>query len=418
MDPINTLYRAQLLLEQQRFHEAKDETKQVLSSDPTNTEALQTLTQCYLGLNQTEKAHQTIEDAIRQDPTDFISLYLKGVILHDLAQYRQSLKFIDSAISFNPTFAEAYGIKSAALYALARFEEALEAANQGLSLEADNTFCLNQRARALLKLGRTAENEETIQQALKSNPEDADTHSNVGYTQLELGNYAEAKNHFREALRLDPTHEYARYGMLQTLKATNLFYRGWLKYVFWMQGLSPRTRWAVIIIGYLLFRWMSSARTSFGSLEVVALVLIYGYFIFAISTWIIEPVSNVFLRFHSFGQYVLTDEEKKTANYAGVLLGAALLGLLILLAAEQVQWYNLGMYLLCYGIALTVAISAVASKATEKGTRNVRSAALILATVAVINILLGVIDPKLAVGLFSYAIWGFIGFQFFANSQH
>lgn len=418
MDQTNTLHRAHLLLEQQRFDEAKREVEQVLSADPTNVEALQALTQCYLGLDQTEKAHQTVESAIRQDPTDVISLYLKGVILLDLAKYRQALKFIDSALSFNPTFAEAYGAKSAALYALAQFEEALEAANQGLSVEADNTFCLNQRARALLKLGRTEENEQTTRQALRSNPEDANTHANVGYTQLELGNHQQAKIHFREALRLDPTHEFARYGMLQALKASNLFYRLWLKYVFWMASLSPRTRWAVIIIGYLLFRWMSSARASFGSLEVVATLLIYSYFVFALSTWIIEPVSNLFLRFHVFGRYVLTEEEKKTSNYSLGLLATALLGLLVVITVDQVQWTNVGVYLLCYGIALTIVVSAVASKDTEKGIRNVRVAGAIFAAVALLNIVLGVVAPVLALQLFSYAVWGFVGFQFFANSQH
>ncbi|MEM9675355.1 MAG: tetratricopeptide repeat protein [Bacteroidota bacterium] len=417
MDHINNLQRASILLEQRRFNDAKSEIEQILSTDPTNAEALQILAGCYLGLEKIEKAKEVVESAIQQDPTNYYSLYLMGFVQYKLAKYKQSLKYIDSAITFNPLFVEAYGVKSAAHYALAQFEEALTAANEGLAIQADNTLCLNQRAKALLKLGRTEENEETAQQALKNDPEDAHTHANMGYTQLELGKIEEAQVHFKEALRLEPTNEFARYGMLQTLKANSIFYRWWLKYVFWMQSLSPRSRWIVIIVAYLLFRFISSSKSALGSWEMVATLFVYAYFVFAISSWIIEPVSNIFLRFHPFGKYVLTEEEKQQANNTLALLLVSLMGVAILLGFNAVQWQNIGFYLLCYGIALIVIVSAVASKSTERGIRRVKLAGYLFAGVAVLVLLLGFIVPNMATQVFSYSVWGFVGFQFYANSQ-
>ena len=418
MNYTDTLYRANLLLEQKRYDNAKGEAENVLSADPTNVEALQILAHCYLGMGQIEKANDVIESAIRQDPTDYYSLYLKGLILCELSQYNKALQYTDNAIAVNPMFAEAYGVKATALYALARFEEALEAANQGLSVQADNNFCLNLRARSLLKLGRTEENRETTQQALKNNPEDTYTHTNAGYTCLELGDSDGAKKHFKEALRIAPNNESARYGMIQALKADNIFYNLWLKYAFWMESISPRARWAFIIVGYLLIQFIDSAKSSLGPFETFATVFVIAYVVFAISTWIIEPVSNLFLRFHSFGKYVLSDQEKKYSNYTFGLMLMALLGLVVLLISDEIQWYNLGLYLACYGIALVVVVSAVAATTTEKGLRNVRTAGFVFAGIAALVILLGLIAPALAVKLFSLSVWGFVGFQFYANAQH
>ena len=419
MNYTDTLYRANLLLEQKRYDNAKGEAENVLSADPTNVEALQILAHCYLGMGQIEKANDVIEGAIRQDPTDYYSLYLKGLILCELSQYSKALQYTDNAIAVNPMFAEAYGVKATALYALARFEEALEAANQGLSVQADNNFCLNLRAKSLLKLGRTEENRETTQQALKNNPEDTYTHTNAGYTCLELGDSDGAKKHFKEALRIAPNNESARYGMIQALKADNIFYNLWLKYAFWMESISPRARWAFIIVGYLLIQFIDSVKSSLGPFETVATIFVIAYVVFAISTWIIEPVSNLFLRFHSFGKYVLSDQEKKYSNYTFGFMLMALLGLLItLIAAREPQWYNIGFYIACYSISLVVVVSAVAATTTEKGFRNLRAAGFIFAGIAVLIIFLGLVAPALALKPFYLSLWGFVGFQFYANAQH
>ena len=414
------IHKAEHLLNQERFAEAQKEIKSYLSSDPENAHALSLLAQAYLGLGQHAKADQIVDRVLALEPSSPSVLYLKAVTLFQLGQNKKSLKFIENVLAFNPSVAEAHGLKSLILFNEADFEESLTASNAGLQIDPENEMCLNQRSRALLKLGRKEEQIEADRQALKSNPMNPNTHATVGYSELEKGNISKAKEHFREALRIHPNHEYARYGMLQAIKSSNLYYRLVMMYFFWMQGLKSQVRWLVVIGGYILIQFLDGVSNQLGPFKPAADVVLVLYMIFAISTWIIGPVSNVFLFFHSFGKFVLSDEEKKTAKMCAALLGFIIIGGSLMLAFdnEQLQWHNLGVYLLSSGIALIVVISSVESAKLEKSKKNLRMVGSVFGVMCGLLILLGVSLPALAFGLFNLMIYGFIGFQFYANTQH
>jgi hypothetical protein len=140
---------------------------------------------------------------------------------------------------------------------------------------------------------------------------------------------------------------------------------------------------------------------------------------FAISTWIIGPVSDIFLRFHPFGKYVLTDEEKDVANICAGLLAIAVMGTIMLLSYDinDVQWENLGFYLLCSGIALTVVVSSIASRTLERSKRRLKKIGIIFAVGCGILIISALALPVFALRLFVWLMWGFVGYQFYANSQ-
>ena len=207
--------------------------------------------------------------------------------------------------------------------------------------------------------------------------------------------------------------------MMQAIKATNLFYRLFLMYAFWMQGLKSQVRWAVIIIGYLMIQFLNRSASDLGVFAPVAEVIVILYLIFAISTWIIEPVSDIFLRFHPFGKYMLTDEEKDVANICASLLGVAVVGAIMLLTfdIDKVDLKNLGLYLLCSGIALTVVVSSIASRTLEKSKRRLKTAGIVFAVACCILVASALVVPVFAFDLFNWLIWGFVGYQFYANSQ-
>lgn len=413
------LRRAEHLLNQDRFSEAQTEVKSYLASNPEDAQGLIILVQTHLGLGQNEKADAVVDNILKLDATDPIVLYLKGVTLAQLGKRSNALKFFNSALSFNPTFVEAHASLAMIHFQEGRFEEALAAANAGLEIDAENVNCLNQRSRALLKLGRKEEGIEADWQALKSDPMNPHTHATIGFGELEKGNIGNAKKHFREALRLDPNNEYAKVGMMHAIKSTNIYYRLFLKYIFWMQGLKPSVRWAVVIIGYLLIQTLNRYASDLGALSPVADVIIYAYLFFAISTWIIGPISNIFLRFHAFGKYLLSEEDIKTANLSAILLGISLVGLSIFLSSgdEEVLWSNFGFYLLCFGIALTVVVSAIENAVLEKSKRNLRKVGSIFGIAFVLVIFCSLIIPGLAYSAFNWLIYGFVAFQFYANSQ-
>jgi tetratricopeptide (TPR) repeat protein len=372
-----------------------------------------------LGLNKDENADEIADQLLRKDPSDADILFLKGVTQAQLGKRKSALKFLNSALAFDPLKTQAHGLKASIYFQEAEFEKSLEAAGTGLQVDPHNELCLNYRSMALLKLDRKEEHLDADQQALKSNPMNPLTHASVGYSALQKGETDKAKNHFREALRIDPTNEFARQGMLQAIKATNLFYRIFLKYAFWMQGLKPQVRWAVIIIGYLMIQFLNRSASNLGAFAPVAEVIVIIYIIFAISTWIIGPVSDIFLRFHPFGKYMLTDEEKDVANICAGLLTIAVVGAIMLLSFDlnDVVLKNFGMYLLCSGIALTVVVSSIASRTLEKSKRRLKTAGIVFAVACSILIVSAVVLPVFALDLFNWLIWGFVGYQFYANSQ-
>ncbi len=418
MELEKSLQKAEHLLNQDRFGEAQTEIKNYLTANPENLDGLIILAQTHLGLNQDEQADQVVDDLIKLAPSNPYILYLKGITQTQLGKRKSALKLLNSALSFNPMLVEAHAIKSMIYFEEAQFEEAVAAANEGLAIDAQNETCLNQLSRALLKLGREDERIEADKQALKNNPMNPNTHATVGFSELEKGNIKKAKEHFREALRLDPNNEFARNGMLHAIKSTNLYYRLFLKYIFWMQSLRPNVRWAVIIIGYLMIRGLDTISESLGSLAPIAGIFVWLYVIFAVSTWIIGPVSNLFLRFNAFGKYMLKESEIKTANITASLLTFSLVGGVIMLMAESdIVLYNIGLYSLCAGIAMTIVFSAIENSVLEKSKRNLKTAGLIFGIGWIALILSGIVLPALALKMFTWLIYGFLGFQFYANSQ-
>lgn len=419
MEIERSLRKAEHLLHQERFGEAQNEIRNYLATSPEDILGLTILAQTHLGMKQDEKADQVADDMLQLDASNPTILYLKGIIQARLGKRKSALDFLANSLQFNPLNVDAYAVKAMVLFDEAKFDDALEAANEGLKIDPQNETCLNQRSRALLKLGRKEEHLEADKQALKSNPMNPETHATAGFSQLEQGNIKKAKEHFRESLKLDPNNDYARGGMSHAIKSTNFYYRLFLKYVFWMQGLTPQVRWAIVIIGYLLIRGLSTFSEQLGVFSPIANGIIILYMVFAISTWIIGPVSNIFLRFHSFGRFLLSETDIKAANLTAVLLGLSLIGAGILFSfGEQVQWHNFGFYLLCSGIALTVIVSSVENATLQQSKRNLKKAGIVFAVACGILIVFSLVLPALALRSFNILVYAFVGFQFYANSQH
>ncbi|MEN7550349.1 tetratricopeptide repeat protein [Rapidithrix thailandica] len=423
METESILQRAAILFNQGRYQDAAEEAKKALSFQPDHPEALNILAQCHLQAEEPEEAEKVIDTALQIDPTDTTALYLKAAILFQRNKHTKAIKFIDSALSYYPMSADCYGLKAAIFHDLAKFEDALAAANKGLEFDASHLQCLNQRAQALNKLGDAEASQETLKDALSEDPENAFTHTNIGFALLENGQHQEAMKYFREALRLDPNSEMARGGMLHAIKASNLFYRWWLKYVFWLSKMSPKMRIFVIFGGFLMYKFIGSIKASLGVFEPLATLFIWTYLVIAISTWIIQPVSNLFLRFHPFGKFVLSEEEKKYSRYTLVTACLSLVGVALMLSmgtesVESIQWWNMGLYCTCYGVIFMIVSSAVGSVASKKGKRNVKLAGFLFIGWACMVLFLGIFLPVLALKMFNYSAWGFLGFQFYANSQH
>jgi tetratricopeptide (TPR) repeat protein len=234
----------------------------------------------------------------------------------------------------------------------------LNLADEALQLDPENLLALNTRSTALIKLNQKQESFKTIKEALKEDPTNPYTHSNYGWGLLETGYYNKALEHFREALKNDPNHENARAGMVEALKAKYLIYKLFLKYAFWINKLSRRKQWFFIIGLYLLTLYIHALSLKNTDEINIYTPIYYLFFLLTFSTWVIMPLSNLFLRLNSFGKYLLDEEEKMNSTFVGGCFALFFLGILLYFTTD----YEAYLALAGFGFLMTIPFSSIFTK--------------------------------------------------------
>jgi tetratricopeptide (TPR) repeat protein len=230
----------------------------------------------------------------------------------------ESKKMIEKAIEIDPIDANYFSVLSSVYFSKKEWKLALEKANEGLAIEAENIDCLNARAKALIKLNDKKAAYDTIDEALFFDPQNSHTHSNLGWGLIEKREYKKALHHFRQALSIDPTNEYAKAGLVEALKAKYFFYRIFLQYAFWIGNMKSKAQWAILIGFYLGSRLLRVIGDKYPDLAVITTPLIVLYVLFAVTTWIITPLSNLFLRLNKYGKHALDKDATECSNIVGI----------------------------------------------------------------------------------------------------
>ncbi len=312
----NLYRRAQLLFRQNRLQEAVRIMGGLLSQNPDNVKCLALMAEIKAEQGAFETAAELINNAIQHSPDWSILYYIKSRIQLGLDQYDNAEACLEIATSIDPADADYYALWAAIKLDRKKFQEALDLSNRALELDPTNIQGLNCRSTAQLKLGDKAAAAVTIKGALKENPNNPYTHANYGWGLLEKGDAEGALKHFSEALKNDPNLDSAQAGMGQALKARYTVYRWFLKYAFWLGNLTEKYQWGVIIGFYLLMRMLGRLAEN-STLKPFLNPLLALLVLLAFSTWVIVPLSNLFLRFNKYGNHLLSDKEKMSANFVG-----------------------------------------------------------------------------------------------------
>lgn len=323
------LQRALVLHEQGRHELAEKELRQHLATEPSDGFAHALLAISLLEEEQRDAAEESARQAIADAPDLAYAHYAHARVLSDRDRDEAAALAIQEAIRLEPTDADYHGVHAAIQFDCQRWTEALAAAETGLQFDPEHVLCNNLRAMALVKLGRKAEAGETIRATLARDPDDPFSHANQGWTLLEQGNRDQALEHFRESLRLDPTHEWARAGLVEAIKAGNALYAVMLKYFLWVQKLSGRARWGILLAAYFgnrLLGALSHANPDWSAWITPIRVL---YLAFALLTWLAAPIFNLMLFLHPLGRHALDKDQRSQAIWVGVclFLGLGALGL-------------------------------------------------------------------------------------------
>ena len=320
--------RLGILLRQGRLDDARREVMQLLGENPADVSNLALLAEIQLRQADLASAEETVNRAMGLSPEHTGLFFLKSQIKLQQQDYPAAEQLLREATVIDPLDPDIQAMLAQTLLLQKEFTGALGAADQALSLEPQNLLALNMRSKALIKLDRREESYATIEGALREDPDNAYTHANYGWGLLETGEYGKAKEHFAQSLRADPTDDYARSGMAEAVKARNPLYRMFLKYAFFMQNLTQRYQWGVIIGIYVLYRIINGVARSNPDLQPFLYPLLGVLTVVAISTWVIEPIGNLFLRFDRHARFLLDEGEFRTANLAAACLAATAAGLL------------------------------------------------------------------------------------------
>ncbi len=403
------LSRAEILLEQGRVADAELELKKHLSDFPEHAYAVGLLARIYLQLGRSEEAMRTIDDALRLDASEGYFYYIKAAVLLQIKNDIQAEMFVGFAVNADPTNAEYFGTWADIKMIQKKYVEALAKADEGLRRDPTNIHCLNTKAKAQVKLNMKEGAYQTIEGALNEEPDNPHTHANYGWGLLEKGEHQKALIHFREALRLDPGMDYARAGMVEAMKAKYIVYRWFLNYQFWMSKQSKRMQWGIIIGIFVLSEILQGLADSYPEMEVYLFPLIVLIALLAFSTWVIGPLSDLFLRLNKYGRYALSEREVKVSNLVGIAAAMFALGVILFIPTFN----NLFLGLAVYGFTMMVPLSNVYSSSVNAVKLN--RYALALAVLGIFGLIEILLTAKMEGMFVMIYLMGFIGYQWAAN---
>lgn len=336
--------RAMLLLQQSRHALAEEELRKALAEEPDHALAHSYLGLCLANRERFKEATVEAERGVELAPDISVPFYVLATVLQMRNRLDEAEDTVDEAIRLDPEDVDNHALAAEIRYGKRRWQSALDAAEEGLRIDPENTTCNNLRAMALVKLGRKAEAGATIESALARDPDNALTHANRGWTYLEQSNPQKALEHFREALRLDPELDWARQGIVEALKAKNIFYLLMLRYFLFMAKLSGKAQWAIIVGGYIGYRVLLNVAENHPTWAPWIRPLLVIYIVFAVMTWIAPHLFNLLLRLSRFGRLVLSREQIVASNWVLIYLLIALgvLGLGVTTRDFDLFWASLG----------------------------------------------------------------------------
>jgi tetratricopeptide (TPR) repeat protein len=403
------IQKIELLINHEKFDLAQNEINQLLIENADDSYLYYLLSSIKYHQEQYDEASLLIDKSIALYPNGGFYYYFKANIKLLAKKYNEVEDLLKTAIQIDPEVADFRAKLSQFRLLKKDYESALELANESLELDPENILALNIRSTSLLKLNRKEESFATIEGALREDPENSYTHSNYGWGLLEKGNHKKALEHFRESLKNDPNNGHAQSGMVEALKADNFIYRWYLKYVFFMQNLTQKNQWIFIIGFYFGSRALRSIASNNEALRPYLTPIIMLLAIFAFSTWVIKPISNLLFRLNPYGKYLLDKDEKMSSTFVGFSLIIFAIGLLAYLATKNENFIPIA----AFGFLMMVPLSAMFTNSKVKNLPLIIT--IVLGSLGVLSIVT-TFSTNETFNLFSLIfIIGFVGYQWLAN---
>ena len=378
--------RAQILLDQDRYAQAEQSIRLALAEESDNP-----LAHTWLALTLTEQdrhaeAETEAGKGVELDPEDSYSHYMLAYVYFRWEKLKQSRDVLLNAIQINPDAADYFELLARIAMLEKNWKQGLDVVEHGLSLDPDHVECTNLRALVLVQLGRKKEAEETIDQSMASEPENATAHGVHGMTLLRQRRHVEATRSFLEALRLEPTLEWARDGLVDSLQSRNSVYRLFLRYSVWINSLTRKGQFGVIFGAFLIFRVLRNVAESDPTWAPYIWPILGLYIAFVLLTWIGKPVADLLLRLDRTGRQALSSSQIYFTNWIGGLFAIALISA----AIAFVYGRDIGYLAAAVFAVMTIPFSAI-YQLGEKRTKTIwKHCAMGLVAIGIVALVLSI----------------------------
>ena len=339
--------RGILLFQQQRHGEALEQFQLHLAEAPEDSDAFAMQGLALIALKKYSEAEEAIVQAIQHGADNPMGYYCMSELRVVQEKYKLAHASIDEALLLQPDDAHFLVHKAQIFLCEANWKEALSFARAAQNVDSESVDAANIASVALVQMGKREEAGQSLDATLNKDPDNAITHANKGWALLHASDYEQAQIHFREALRLDPDSEWARKGMVQSLQSRHLLYRWMLKYYLWMSAFNQKAQWAIVIGAFVGYRVVIEIGQKFPSASVITIPLVIAYLTFVYLSWTCYSMFNLSLRFHPFGRYVLSKEERIGSSFVAACMGAALICGVIAVLVPSV-WFGMALIAVCF----------------------------------------------------------------------
>ncbi len=318
--------RVVLLINQNRYKEAKELLEEHLEQNPESEELKYYYAFTLLRLGENDKSREITDGLMAENPDSahIMELSIDIDIKDDLLKKAESKA--ELYIDMEPGSAAPYLTMAQVKLAQKNYDKAKAYADKALEIDPENLNALNVKIMVQRLLG-DADTNESIDSALELEPENPSTIANHGMQLLREGKVNEALERMEYALSLDPNNYMARYGMLEAMKSRFWPYRMLFNYSMFCAKLTSKGSWGLIIGGYIVYRIILNTARKNPSLEPFLMPVVYLMFALFISTWLLDPLMNLYLQTNKYGRLLLEEDDKKMAQLCGIALIGAILSL-------------------------------------------------------------------------------------------
>jgi tetratricopeptide (TPR) repeat protein len=324
----------------ERWTEARQEILSHLGQEDASPFALALLSIVSTKLKDMPEAIRASEEAIRLNPEYPYAYYAGAFARLEMDQAAKAETLVKTALDLDPEDHELYVLMSAIQLRRQRWKEALAASDQALALDPENDEAHSHRSLALQMMGRKAEAIEASLLAVAHGPESVGAITTHGFALLRQGKRDEAEAAFKEALREDPESDYAREGLLESLRTRFWPYRLIYSFYMWQARFSSSVQWGMWIGLFFGVRLLGDVAQKQPQLAPFIMVVIWCYSAFVLMTWSSGVLANATLLAHPLGRFALRRVEKAEGALAGIAAVVAIVALPFLIL--KAEWAEIG----------------------------------------------------------------------------